>query len=312
MHTLRSRNALPFVLSFFLLSGGLVAGCGGGDDNPITLFTLPMRGAHEIPAVTSTGGGTANVQVFGDSALNTDQINVVFTPTGLTNANVTRSHIHVNNGLEPNGPVILTLYESTTDGAFTGTISKSFPSNTAAFTPNPGAGINNFGDLVTAIMEGRAYVNLHTTQNPGGELRAPLGSEFFQVVLNGANERPNPVTTAATGTASVSFNSARDRVNVGVGVTNITAANISMAHIHAGGPNDVGPPIFTIYNRATDGALANPRMFRSLTAANFTAGGGIDTFAEALSAIRGGLTYINVHTDAFPDGEIRGQITTLP
>jgi hypothetical protein len=271
-----------------------------------------MRGAHEVPAVTSAGGGNANVTVFGDSAANTDQINVVYSPTGLNNADVTRAHIHVNNGLEPNGPVVLTLYESNTDGAFTGEIRRSFPSNTAAFSANPGAGINTFADMVAAIFEGRAYVNLHTTQNPGGELRAPFGSEFFRSQMNGANERPTPVVTTATGTGSVSFNQARDRINVGVGVTNISAANISMAHIHAGGAHDAGPPIFTIYDRATDGVLTNPRMFRSVTAANFTPGGGITSFANALSAIRAGNTYINVHTDAFPGGEVRGQITTVP
>lgn len=31
-------------------------------------------------------------------------------------------------------------------------------------------------------------------------------------------------------------------------------------------------------------------------------------FGELLQAIRAGVTYVNVHTDGFPDGEIRGQL----
>jgi len=31
-------------------------------------------------------------------------------------------------------------------------------------------------------------------------------------------------------------------------------------------------------------------------------------FAEALRAIRVGMVYVNVHTAAFPGGEIRGQL----
>jgi hypothetical protein len=35
---------------------------------------------------------------------------------------------------------------------------------------------------------------------------------------------------------------------------------------------------------------------------------GIRTFADALQAIAGGNAYANVHTSAFPGGEIRGQL----
>jgi hypothetical protein len=32
------------------------------------------------------------------------------------------------------------------------------------------------------------------------------------------------------------------------------------------------------------------------------------TIADLLNEIRAGNTYVNVHTDAFPEGEIRGQL----
>ena len=33
-----------------------------------------------------------------------------------------------------------------------------------------------------------------------------------------------------------------------------------------------------------------------------------EEFEELLDAIRGGVAYVNVHTDNFPTGEIRGQL----
>jgi hypothetical protein len=34
----------------------------------------------------------------------------------------------------------------------------------------------------------------------------------------------------------------------------------------------------------------------------------VQLFADLLAAIRAGTTYVNVHTTAFPGGEIRGQL----
>jgi hypothetical protein len=49
-------------------------------------------------------------------------------------------------------------------------------------------------------------------------------------------------------------------------------------------------------------------MVGTLTAANFSASGGITTFAQAVAALQAGTTYFNLHTAANPAGEIRGQI----
>src|SRR5271166_4927913 len=51
-----------------------------------------------------------------------------------------------------------------------------------------------------------------------------------------------------------------------------------------------------------------------LTAANLSTPlpDSITSFADAVSAIEAGQTYFNIHTVAFPGGEIRGQITVVP
>jgi hypothetical protein len=42
------------------------------------------------------------------------------------------------------------------------------------FTQRPAAGILNIDDAIQAIVGGNAYVNIHTTANPGGEIRGQL------------------------------------------------------------------------------------------------------------------------------------------
>jgi hypothetical protein len=42
------------------------------------------------------------------------------------------------------------------------------------FTARPAIGINTIDDAIQAILGGNAYVNVHTSQNPGGEIRGQL------------------------------------------------------------------------------------------------------------------------------------------
>ena len=42
------------------------------------------------------------------------------------------------------------------------------------FVARPAQGINTLDDMIQAIVNGNSYVNIHTTQNPGGEIRGQL------------------------------------------------------------------------------------------------------------------------------------------
>ena len=44
----------------------------------------------------------------------------------------------------------------------------------ASFRPNAAIGINTIDDVIQAVANGNAYVNIHTTTNPGGEIRGQL------------------------------------------------------------------------------------------------------------------------------------------
>jgi hypothetical protein len=62
---------------------------------------------------------------------------------------------------------------------------------------------------LSAIADGLAYVNLHTSANPGGEIRGQITPQLtatpFSAALSGTAERPDPVDGPASGFASVSL-----------------------------------------------------------------------------------------------------------
>ena len=129
-------------------------------------------------------------------------------------------------------------------------------------------------------------------------------------LLSGANERPSPAATPATGSATVTFVSLTNTLSYSITFSDLTGAP-GAGHIHVGGVNDVGPVIFPLSNlpAATSGTFAG-----TLTAANLIPrpAAGINTFSDAVAAIAAGNAYVNLHTARFPGGEIRGQLPAAP
>ncbi|WP_305042804.1 CHRD domain-containing protein [Geoalkalibacter sp.] len=82
-------------------------------------------------------------------------------------------------------------------------------------------------------------------------------------------------------------------------VTTITAA-----HIHLGATDENGPILFTLFDNLF-GEFTSPQT-GALTSFSLAPTG--LTFAQAIDAILSGNTYVNVHTQAVPAGEIRGQL----
>lgn len=108
----------------------------------------------------------------------------------------------------------------------------------------------------------------------------------FKATLNGASETPAN-SSAATGTASATYNLNTRVLLVNVTYTGLTA---TMAHIHKGAVGVGGGIIFTITN------LASPIN------TSFT----LDAAQEA--DLLANLYYVNIHSAAYINGEIRGQL----
>jgi hypothetical protein len=246
-----------------------------------------MNGDNEEPPVTTDATGRASVGIT-DTA-----ITVTFNTTGLTD--VVAAHIHLGVvGID--GPVIFPLYSSG-DGPFTSPYTTTVTA--ADLIPSPGA--ETFDEAVAAIRAGRTYVNIHTTANPNGEIRGQVGVTEVHTILNGDNEEP-PVTTDATGRASVGITAA----DITVTLRTEGLVDVILAHIHLAPEHVNGPVIFPLYSSG-DGPFTSPYT-KTVTAADLVPAPGAETFAEALADVRTGGTYINVHTMANQNGEIRGQI----
>ncbi len=94
-------------------------------------------------------------------------------------ANITMAHIHVSTAPGQSGEVAAWLYPSKAPpilkaGAFNGVLAQG--TITAANLQGPLAH-GSVKDLVDKIMKGLAYVNVHTEQNPGGEIRGTIVPE---------------------------------------------------------------------------------------------------------------------------------------
>jgi hypothetical protein len=103
------------------------------------------------------------------------------------------------------------------------------------------------------------------------------------------------LTTKATGSVTVTL------VNSSSATGYFFATNINqmtMAHLHAGAVGKNGPPIAWAFN-ATYGPISG-----SIKAA-FTFNPSVNNISALLAA---GNVYFNVHTTAYPTGEIRGQL----
>jgi hypothetical protein len=89
---------------------------------------------------------------------------------------VTMAHIHVAPLGQLDGPPVLWLYPDgpppqLIEGRSDGVLAERTVTEAALVGPLTGM---SFADLKTAIDDGRAYVNVHTTQYPGGEIRGTI------------------------------------------------------------------------------------------------------------------------------------------
>lgn len=132
------------------------------------MFSARLEGSQEVPAVNTSASGHAEFKEYQDSS----KLNYTLT---LDNINdVTAAHLHCAMPGQ-NGPVVVPLFgaedRSFQNGSIAGTISASDITE-AGMTCQPN--IQTFAHLIQAMREGKIYVNVHTVQNPQGEVRGQL------------------------------------------------------------------------------------------------------------------------------------------
>ena len=155
---------------------GIVAACGSDDDsaspNPpsnVVTFHATLTSAQENPANNSTGSGTFVATL--DTVTGAFTYDVSF--QGMT-SNVTLGHIHGPASATTNASPILNF--GTLPGAsFTiGGLSGTAHGTTTLNAANQLTATVNGDSLKKLLLAGLTYVNIHTTQNGGGEIRAQI------------------------------------------------------------------------------------------------------------------------------------------
>lgn len=134
----------------------------------------------------------------------------------------------------------------------------------------------------------------------------------FIATLTGAQEVPE-VATPASGEMKARFDDGFTKVKINLRVRNLIGS-LTRVHFHCARPSANGPIVFGIID---PGRLTfdGKRIRGTLTNEDFngancvtTSGRPVENIAALVFAMQDGLIYVNVHTDMFPAGEIRGQM----
>ncbi len=132
---------------------------------------------------------------------------------------------------------------------------------------------------------------------------AAPAAERYVLALLGANERPNPVVAASSGSSVITVLN-KDSIEFLIYVSN--ADSITASHIHAADINSAGPVMVFTFAGPTTGKVEGAWRFGYITRQSQYAGA--FTFDSVLTRMRAGTSYLNVHTRKNGGGELRGQI----
>ena len=128
----------------------------------------------------------------------------------------------------------------------------------------------------------------------------------FTVELSGNEEVP-PLQTDAKGSAELT---APHFDNIGYSVNVSKIAKVTMAHIHSGKIGENGPIVVTLFKTETPSTepINGNLVSGNITNANLEGPMAGKTLIDLTKSMELGETYVNVHTEEHPNGEIRGQI----
>ncbi|WP_440056904.1 CHRD domain-containing protein (plasmid) [Pseudoalteromonas sp. T1lg65] len=270
-----------FILSASLM---LLMACSDSDDNntvtPPTptpefsatkTFELTLTGKQEVPMNSSMQTATANVEL--DENLMQFRATLDYSDVEGFSA----AHIH-DGDLGENGEVAF-AFEAASDNQVTIPITDLTEA------------------LIADMLDGDWYINLHTQSFPNGELRAQIVPDTTSIItfkLNGSQQVPMNQSDAM-GDGYASYDSTNGELYLRAVTSGIDDA--TAAHIHTGRFGANGSVLVVLEQDdevMTDWVTPEGTMIDEATLTTLLSGG----------------HYVNVHTPALPNGEIRGQILT--
>ena len=131
----------------------------------VVVASATLGGGDETPILLSGAAGTAEVAIDTTAKEFAVTLRIFNIPT-----TTTAGHIHVGSkGIA--GPVVI---DFPAIAGRLGDFVTTFRVGEAAFRANAAIGINTIDDVIQAVANGNAYVNIHTTTFPAGEIRGQL------------------------------------------------------------------------------------------------------------------------------------------
>ena len=178
MHRVLARFASLLLLGLFATAGQAA----------IIQLSAELSGLAEAPPNASPGTGFAFVEL--DNLAHTLHVSATF--SGLIGT-TTAAHIHCCTaapltgavGVATHTPSFVGFPLGVTSGTFDNTYDTSAAStwNAAFITANGGTPLGAEATLFAGLSAGKAYLNIHTTFAPGGEIRGFLVPEPSSVAL---------------------------------------------------------------------------------------------------------------------------------
>jgi hypothetical protein len=148
------------------------------------VLSAELTGYEEPPPVSSTGEGEFNARISPDG----NAIEYELSYRNLEGT-VTQAHIHLGQK-SVNGGIAVWLCGTEANPGPTGTPRCPSPSGTVSGTitadkvigpTGQGLAPGEFAELVRALRAGVMYANVHSTRNPGGEIRGQIRAGFERV-----------------------------------------------------------------------------------------------------------------------------------
>lgn len=257
------------------------------------VFTAFLNGNQQIPSVTTSGRGAVKVELMGNRMTATGSF--IKLESALNTQIAGGAHLHAGYPGQA-GPVIFPLASLGADEG-EGRSGRFLPAaNTFTLTDG---GKDTLADRFF-------YVNVHSLDHPGGEIRGSVLAEatsYFLAPLSGASE-PQGVPSNATGMLAVEVvDTVLTLVGSFKGLGSDFATNVMGGmHLH----------------RAIAGSNGGIQALVNTEIADDQRGGTIEADSnlvtitrEQYTDLRKRLLYANIHSADYGSGEIRGQLLPL-
>ena len=138
----------------------------------------------------------------------------------------------------------------------------------------------------------------------------------FRADLDGYHETPLSISTNGTGSFQAHLNPTGDEITYELQFSGLEGGNTLFAHVHIGQIGTSGGIMFFLCGGGGKPPCPNgsATVTGTVNAGDIIGPSGqgfaLGQFLEAISAMRAGSAYANVHTVVYPSGEIRGWINS--